>query len=942
MKKRFLRLVQLSLIVAMGGWLIGGALQSVPVAAQGGDDDSALDAILARAVVKGYFISLKRGTSGSPTLESFYLTEDVVVSDVAQMLKKDGVAAYEITDESPQDDGGFQITATLKPEEYVLTADVNKVTNRWQITGLVWVDGPEDTAMMASDETSAMASDDDEADATTDQAAMDDASSDDASTTDEAGSAADSTASTDETETDTTEDASDTDENSEAAMTSDDAAADDAATTDDDNTEAMASDDASADDTEGTEATDADSADADDNDTEAMSDDATSDDEATTDDTEAPDTNADETATEATDGDSSDDNADEAMTADADASDADAADSNESTDADADATSTEAMASDDADSNETTAAMADSDDNAMAADDAEDTSSAMMADTGEEPTAEIVSVALNVRTGPGFEFDVVTTLKQGDVVDIFGTLTNADRPWYQIGQNDTTLGWISGKPQYVVASGNLDKIPNLSLNTITDSSAAPLETPAETLANATASDDDDASTTDDSDSDASESTEATSSSDTEAMMSGEKPTAEVLSVALNVRKGPGFEFDVVARLRQGEVVDVIGTNVVDERPWYQIVRDGAVLGWISAKSQYVRSEGDTESIPTVPVPDVSSSADEDADSEASNAPVQTAAVVSNAPVTGEKLILQNRSGGEIYLVNAARNDVSLLTSGIDPALSPDGTKLAFTRWASGGDGSIWLYDLNTGSEEQILGETLQAKSPTWSPDGSHIVVNFQEGGRRDVEETCFGLGDRDVPRGAFDIEVKDNGKRICYKLRPDTHWKLRNINVNDRTYEDMASDIYSRSPSWDPAEDWRVVFAGERGLKQLDVNRNVVLPMLDDPRDQGPAFSPDGKQIAVTYSQHQHWEIYTIGIPEGNRNRLTKVSILEEPHNSASPAWSPDGSQIAFITDRTGEWEYWVMNADGSNPRPLLSATASAKISPEYNSVDERLITWGQ
>lgn len=36
-------------------------------------------------------------------------------------------------------------------------------------------------------------------------------------------------------------------------------------------------------------------------------------------------------------------------------------------------------------------------------------------------------------------------------------------------------------------------------------------------------------------------------------------------------------------------------------------------------------------------------------------------------------------------------------------------------------------------------------------------------------------------------------------------------------------------------------------------------------------------------------------------------------------AWSPDGKQIAFTTDRRGTFDIFVMNADGSNQRPLLA-----------------------
>lgn len=72
-----------------------------------------------------------------------------------------------------------------------------------------------------------------------------------------------------------------------------------------------------------------------------------------------------------------------------------------------------------------------------------------------------------------------------------------------------------------------------------------------------------------------------------------------------------------------------------------------------------------------------------------------------------------------------------------------------------------------------------------------------------------------------------------------------------------------------------------------------------------------------------------------------RIVPRENPHwNNAGPAWSPDGQQIAFMTDRTGKWEIWIMNVDGSNQRPMFPNGVLDELTFNYAGVDERMLSW--
>jgi len=172
-----------------------------------------------------------------------------------------------------------------------------------------------------------------------------------------------------------------------------------------------------------------------------------------------------------------------------------------------------------------------------------------------------------------------------------------------------------------------------------------------------------------------------------------------------------------------------------------------------------------------------------------------------------------------------------LTTGIDPALSPDGQQVAFTRWEDtqhGALGSLWVINVDTltgtggGGEQAILGDIHQPKSPVWSPDGTQIAISMQHGGRVGEVRKCSS---QRPSREAYDIQVKrdeDGDIRFCYTLPPHPYWGLRVVDVATGEFEDMPNDLFSNSPTWDPADPRRLVFDGERGLMGLDLDQGTI------------------------------------------------------------------------------------------------------------------------
>ena len=138
------------------------------------------------------------------------------------------------------------------------------------------------------------------------------------------------------------------------------------------------------------------------------------------------------------------------------------------------------------------------------------------------------------------------------------------------------------------------------------------------------------------------------------------------------------------------------------------------------------------------------------DARGNTSPVPTpdgqAVLVRNvSTLTGESFILRIdlRTGEVRNLTNGTAG--VLPTDDADPALSPDGRRVAFA-WTEGDRRGIYVMDATTGQAVTPTAAPAAAGEPTWSPDGIHLaVVVTGSDGRGRLQRVAGSGGGSAVP-----------------------------------------------------------------------------------------------------------------------------------------------------------------------------------------------------
>jgi Tol biopolymer transport system component len=214
-----------------------------------------------------------------------------------------------------------------------------------------------------------------------------------------------------------------------------------------------------------------------------------------------------------------------------------------------------------------------------------------------------------------------------------------------------------------------------------------------------------------------------------------------------------------------------------------------------------------------------------------------------------------------------------------PTWSPDGKKIAFTRYPEGSthgeQASVWVMNADGSGGQRLTSDGCTA--PSWSPDGTTIAfTRFLSSGAREV----------------FVMNADGSGKRAV---------------VRSESHQDEL-------PVWTP--DGRILFRRDSiDLYAVNPDGSGLEQLLKDVALGGYSASPDGSSLAYDDSTA---DAVLVGPISGGSKPLAALKPLSTYVTNdpvALAAWRPEGTILAVATYDPGSVvgsPIYVVNADGS------------------------------
>ncbi len=229
-------------------------------------------------------------------------------------------------------------------------------------------------------------------------------------------------------------------------------------------------------------------------------------------------------------------------------------------------------------------------------------------------------------------------------------------------------------------------------------------------------------------------------------------------------------------------------------------------------------------------------------------------VYSDAPAASSlgQMVLRDRSGAALRTVGGP------IAAGDDPAVSPDGRRVAVTV-----ADDIWVYDIERDLGTRLTSRVGREGGSVWLSTGRELIYLLDRTGVA-----------QQVADGSAPAEILFDGMNGVF---------LFDLSRDDRYLMHVANDP-------DPAGDggiWRRERTADGGFSE-------AVSFLRTPKQENmPRLSPDSRYLAYRSNDSGQYEIYVTSFPQGLGKTRVSANV------GGQPRWSADGTELFYVEGST-------------------------------------------
>ena len=258
---------------------------------------------------------------------------------------------------------------------------------------------------------------------------------------------------------------------------------------------------------------------------------------------------------------------------------------------------------------------------------------------------------------------------------------------------------------------------------------------------------------------------------------------------------------------------------------------------------------------------------------------------------------------------------------VTPMLSPDGDHVVFQAL-----NDLWNMEIGR-KPRRLTNDSFYEVEPAWSPDGRQLAYSSDKAGTQDIYVRDMSTGSERRLTSLEGAEVatawSPDGKTIAFQNQEFETWT---VNADTGEMRRVLAALFAPGrPSWSPDGNTIALAARMRFSTRFREGHNQILTVnlttgeqkyypaggqfstIQTRGNDGPAWSPDGKWMAVVLESTLHViPVDNVGKPTG-----PPVKINNEATDSVS--WSGDSEWLLYASN--GHLK--MVSRDGSRTRPV-------------------------